>query len=183
MFVPLLIVATLLGGATLLPQPASAEEALTPNAIECALDPNCAKPAPRTRSLRRGITVEGAPTEQPLSINLYVNFAFNSADLTSDARITLDQLGTALRDPRLAPFSFLIAGHTDAIGGAEFNQKLSERRAGAVRDYLIKQYGIAAERLSAKGYGKSQLLDPARPDDGVNRRVQVINTSATSNQN
>ena len=92
-------------------------------------------------------------------------------------------MGTALRDPRLAAFSFLIAGHTDAKGGVEFNQKLSERRADAVRSYLIAQFGIAAERLSAKGYGKSQLLDPANPEDGVNRRVQIINITAAGQHN
>jgi outer membrane protein OmpA-like peptidoglycan-associated protein len=149
------------------------------------LDPNCPKPQQeRTRSLLgRGVTIEGKPAEQPLSVNLYVNFAFNSSDLTSDARITLDRLGAALRDQRLAAFSFLIAGHTDAKGGVEFNQKLSERRADAVRSYLIAQFGIAAERLSAKGYGKSQLLDPANPEDGVNRRVQIINITAAGQHN
>lgn len=147
--------------------------------IECALDPTCPKPQQRKRGLQRGVTVEGGKEEQPLSVNLYVNFEFNSAELTSDARITLGQLGTALRDPKLAAFSFVIAGHTDAVGGDEFNQKLSERRAEAVRNYMIAQYGIAANRLSAKGYGKSQLLDPEHPEDGVNRRVQIINATAS----
>jgi len=132
---------------------------------------------------RRGVISEGVPAEQPLSVNLYVNFAYNSADLTSDARITLDRLGTALRDPRLEGFSFIIAGHTDVKGGADFNQKLSEQRAGAVRSYLIAQFRIPAERLATKGYGKSQLLDPDHPEDGVNRRVQVINTGAASQHN
>ena len=130
----------------------------------------------------RGVVVEGGGEEQPLSVNLYVNFEFNSAELTSDARITLDQLGTALRDPKLAAFSFVIAGHTDGVGSPDFNQKLSERRAEAVRSYMINQYGIAANRLSAKGYGKSQLLDPDHPEDGVNRRVQVINATASTGQ-
>ncbi len=144
-------------------------------AIECALDPRCAKPLSRPRSMPRGVTTHGGQVEEPLSVNLYVNFAYNSAELTSDARITLDQLGTALRDPRLAAFNFIIAGHTDAKGGFEFNQHLSERRAEAVRGYLIAQFGIPAERLTARGHGKTQLLDPQRPEDGVNRRVQVIN--------
>ena len=128
--------------------------------------------------------VEGVvPSDQPNSVNIYINFAYNSADLTSDARITLDGLGTALRDPKLEAFSFAIAGHTDAKGGAGFNQKLSERRAEAVRNYLITQSGVTAGRLAAKGYGKSQLLDPDHPEDGVNRRVQVINTGAASQRN
>jgi outer membrane protein OmpA-like peptidoglycan-associated protein len=149
--------------------------------IICKLDPKCGKSAaPLTRSLSRGIKSSGGPTEQgPPSVNLYVNFAYNSVELEADARITLDQLGGALRDPRLAGFTFMIAGHTDAKGGVEFNQKLSERRADAVRRYLIAQYGLTPERLSVIGYGKSQLLDPARPEDGVNRRVQVINMTAS----
>ncbi len=190
MMIRLLLVIALFGGASIVLTPASAEEPPSPNDIACALDPNCQKPQPKaqpqekTRDLfGRGLTVEGKPAEQPLSVNLYVNFAYNSADLTSDARITLDRLGTALRDPRLAAFSFLIAGHTDAKGGAEFNQKLSERRAEAVSRYLVTQFGIAPARLSAKGYGKSQLLDPANPEDGVNRRVQVINVTASAPRN
>jgi outer membrane protein OmpA-like peptidoglycan-associated protein len=173
-----LLVGLLACGVILLSRPAVAEEPPSSGAIECALDPKCAKP-PLTRSLRqRGIIIEGAPVEQPLSVNLYVNFAYDSAELTSDARITLDRLGGALRDPRLSEFSFVIAGHTDAKGGDEYNQKLSERRAETVRSYLVAQFGISAARLTAKGYGKSQLLDPARPEDGVNRRVQVINAIA-----
>ncbi len=190
MMIRLLLVIALFGGASIVLTPASAEEPPSPNDIACALDPNCQKPQPKvqpqekTRDLfGRGLTVEGKPAEQPLSVNLYVNFAYNSADLTSDARITLDRLGTALRDPRLAAFSFLIAGHTDAKGGVEFNQKLSERRAEAVSHYLVTQFGIAPARLSAKGYGKSQLLDPANPEDGVNRRVQVINVTASAPRN
>jgi outer membrane protein OmpA-like peptidoglycan-associated protein len=183
MLLPLLFVIVLLGSVPAVPMPATAEEALSPNAITCALDPNCAKPQQRLRRDRRGVITEGVPAEQPLSVNLYVNFAYNSADLTSDARITLDGLGTALRDQRLAAFSFVIAGHTDAKGGDDFNQKLSERRAGAVRSYSIAQFGIAADRLTAKGYGKSQLLDPDHPEDGVNRRVQVINAGAASQRN
>ena len=146
--------------------------------IVCQLDPKCGKPP--TRSLKRGITSSGGAAEQgPPSVNLYVNFAYNSTDLASDARITLDRLGAALRDPRLEGFAFMIAGHTDAKGSAEYNQKLSERRAEAVKRYLVSQYGLAPERLSVAGYGKSQLLDPARPEDGVNRRVQVINITAS----
>lgn len=183
MLLPFVLAIALFGSIPIMVIPASAQETLSPSTIECALDPNCPKPHLHTRGLQRGVTVEGGDSDQPLSVNLYVNFDFDSADLTSDARITLDQLGTALRDPKLGAFSFVIAGHTDAKGGADFNQQLSERRAGAVRSYLIAQFGIAAERLTAKGYGKSQLLDPDHPEDGVNRRVQVINTSAASQHN
>jgi len=144
--------------------------------ILCALDPKCTRPL--TRDVR-GVTVTPGPAgEDPLSVNLYVNFAFDSADLTSDARITLDRLGYALVDDRLKPFSFMIEGHTDAKGSDDYNQKLSERRANAVRDYLTAQFGIEPGRLQARGFGKMRLLDPERPEDGVNRRVQVLNLTA-----
>jgi hypothetical protein len=56
---------------------------------------------------RRGAVIENAATaEQPLSVNLYINFAYNSARLTSDARIPRVGLGSALRDPKLAAFTF-----------------------------------------------------------------------------
>jgi outer membrane protein OmpA-like peptidoglycan-associated protein len=155
--------------------PALAEE-MQAKDIACSLDPKCAKP--KTRGLdfsNRGVRIEGEHKEEPLSVNLYVNFAYDSAELTQDARITLDQLGTALRDPRLASFNFRIAGHTDAKGSDAYNQSLSERRAAAVRSYMTSQFGITPTRLSSVGYGKTRLLDPSRPEDGVNRRVQVIN--------
>lgn len=172
-FAAILLVAAL----ALLALPAPASE-MSADDIVCKLDPKCAKPL--SRSLPRGVTSSGgAAAESLLSVDLYVNFVFDSADLTTDARITLDRLGAALRDPRLQGFMFLIAGHTDATGGADYNQKLSERRADAVRRYLISRHDIASGRLSAVGYGKSRLLDPARPEDGVNRRVQVTNITAS----
>ena len=155
-------------------QVAAAERATAD--IVCALDPKCTRPLSRDF---RGVTVTKGPEgSSPLSVNLYVNFAYDSADLTSDARITLDRLGYALVDERLKSFSFMIEGHTDAKGGEEYNQKLSERRAETVRQYLSAQFGMEANRLTARGFGKLRLLDPARPEDGVNRRVQVLNLTA-----
>lgn len=177
MFLPFLFAIAVASGVAGVPKPATAQ-VLSPPEISCELDPACPKPKRRKRG-PRGVVVEGiVPSDEPNSVNIYINFAFNSAELTSDARITLDGLGAALRTPRLEPFTFTIAGHTDAKGGVEFNQKLSERRAEAVRGYLVTQGNVAIERLSAKGYGKSQLLDPGNPEDGVNRRVQVINSGA-----
>ena len=144
--------------------------------ITCALDPKCTRPVVRDA---RGVISSGGTAHERLSIDLYVNFAYDSAELTSDARITLDRLGYALRDERLKGFSFLIAGHTDAKGSVEYNQKLSERRAQAVKSYLITQFGIDSALLTARGFGKSQLLDPSRPEDGVNRRVQIVNSTVS----
>jgi outer membrane protein OmpA-like peptidoglycan-associated protein len=128
-----------------------------------------------TKKLRspRGVTIQG--DESPPSIDLHIPFEFNSDKLTTEAMLTLKRLGAALKDPRLSNYKFKIAGHTDAKGSAEYNQKLSERRAASVRNYLIFQYDLEPERIETAGFGKSQLLDPAKPEDGINRRVQVIN--------
>jgi outer membrane protein OmpA-like peptidoglycan-associated protein len=91
----------------------------------------------------------------------------------SDARLTLDALGKALKDTRLASMKFEIIGHTDARGNDGYNLDLSRRRAEAVRQYLVQFHGVASERLKAEGKGRTQLKDPNRPDDGINRRVEI----------
>ena len=53
-----------------------------------------------------------------------------------------------------------------------------EGRAESVRQYLIAQFGVKPAHLTAKGFGKEQLLDPLHPEDGVNRRVQVVDITA-----
>jgi len=68
-----------------------------------------------------------------------------------------------------------IEGHTDSVGGDEYNQRLSEQRAGGVRDYLVQQ-GISMNNVSARGFGKTQ---PVASNDTAagrqqNRRVELV---------
>jgi outer membrane protein OmpA-like peptidoglycan-associated protein len=128
-----------------------------------------------TKKMRspRGLLVQGE--DKPPSIDLYIPFEYNSDKLKTEALLTLKRLGAALKDTRLNGYRFKIAGHTDAKGSAEYNQKLSERRADAVRNYIVFQYDIEPDRIETAGFGKTQLLDPLKPEDGINRRVQVIN--------
>jgi OOP family OmpA-OmpF porin len=129
----------------------------------------------------RGISVEAQQEERKsASIDLAVNFEYASARLTSDARITLDNLAQALVDPLLRDSRFRIAGHTDARGGDAYNLTLSRQRAQAVADYLDRQHGIKPTRLQVEGYGRAQLADPANPESVVNRRVQVVNLGAAN---
>jgi outer membrane protein OmpA-like peptidoglycan-associated protein len=132
-----------------------------------------------TKKLRgpRGLSVGGE--DKPPSINLYIPFEFDSDKLKTEALLTLKRLGAALKDTRLNAYRFKIAGHTDAKGSAEYNQKLSERRAEAVRNYLVFQYDIESNRIETVGFGKVQLLDPSKPEDGINRRVQIINVGGS----
>jgi hypothetical protein len=106
------------------------------------------------------------------AIDLTVYFDYNSAKVTDRTRETLDRLAEALASPELKQHRFLIAGHTDAAGTDEFNLDLSYRRALSVRDYLA-MHGIPKYRIAVKGWGRSRLKDPAHPESGVNRRVEV----------
>jgi outer membrane protein OmpA-like peptidoglycan-associated protein len=131
---------------------------------------------PLTRGIKhgRGITVEGdQPPAQETSVNLVVNFEFNSAQLSNDGMISLDALGQALSDPGLRDQRFRISGHTDAVGSDSYNQRLSEARALAVRTYLAQYHQLNPANFEVVGYGKTQLYDPNDPTAAINRRVQV----------
>jgi outer membrane protein OmpA-like peptidoglycan-associated protein len=138
------------------------------------------KLAPMTRSMSsdvtpRGIAIPEAKPDEPPSMNLNINFEFDSAALTSDGKVLVGNLGRALKDPRLAGQKFIIEGHTDGKGNDAYNKSLSERRAETVRKELIAQHGADASNLEAIGFGKTQLLDKANIESWVNRRVKVVN--------
>lgn len=107
------------------------------------------------------------------ALQLKVNFAFNSAEMNGDARKVLTKVAAALNSKELSGDRFVVAGHTDAVGSDAYNQRLSEQRSKAVRAFLSRA-GVASGRLSAVGYGRSRLADPAHPTAEVNRRVEII---------
>jgi outer membrane protein OmpA-like peptidoglycan-associated protein len=108
-------------------------------------------------------------------IDLTVYFAFDSARIEPNAAAVLGNLGQALRHPDLRGQRFGIFGHTDAVGAAAYNQVLSERRAEAVRQFLISTFSIGPDSLLAVGYGFERLKNPRNPYADENRRVQVVN--------
>jgi outer membrane protein OmpA-like peptidoglycan-associated protein len=107
-----------------------------------------------------------------------ITFEYNSAKLTSAAVPILRNLGKALISPQLKGSTFIIEGHTDAKGSADYNQRLSDRRADAVKQFLIAEYHIPAKDLVPVGYGKRKLKDPNDPFAAENRRVRVVNVAA-----
>lgn len=109
------------------------------------------------------------------SVNFQIQFEFGSDRLTDEARRVLRELGAAITSRELSRFSFLIAGHTDGVGSAEYNLLLSERRARAVRDYLVTTVNVSPERLRDVGWGEARPLDTGNPDGDVNRRVEITN--------
>jgi OOP family OmpA-OmpF porin len=162
------------------PAPASAPVSTERSAAETSPAPNT-KPAPAAvaapappPAIKADQTVE---VIQAPSIDLEIFFAYKSAEITPQAAAALTPLGRALSDARLAGNSFLIAGHTDAKGGDEYNLALSQERADAVRQHLIASLGLDGARLVAKGMGSRQLKVPGQPLAAENRRVQIVNLS------
>lgn len=136
-------------------------------------------PMPQTRSLAPGTGTAPQAAEPGTAgsgrlPDLSVPFEFNSAELTPEAMRTLDELGAALTSNELADFRFEIAGHTDSVGPDSYNMDLSRRRAQAVVDYLVGNFGVDPSRLEGIGYGEGQLLDPDDSASQVNRRVEVV---------
>jgi len=182
-----------LGASALLAEDNPTKEELIKR-LECRGEQTC-QPPPTSRRrgfqapspTKRGITFEPFTEEERKkldedakagklpSADLEVFFDYNKAEVTPAARQTLGPLGQALIDPKLVGHRFVLVGHTDAKGGDAYNQLLSERRAAAVKEYLVRTFGIAPDRLASYGRGKSLLKNTADAFAAENRRVQVIN--------
>jgi outer membrane protein OmpA-like peptidoglycan-associated protein len=133
-----------------------------------------------TRSLSSGEREQiYAIAQQKPNIDLEITFDYNSANISKAATPQVDALGKALTDPSMKGTTFVVAGHTDAVGSDNYNQDLSERRADAVKTYLTTKYGMAVSDLVTVGYGKTRLKNPSDPKGGENRRVQVVNMAAS----
>ncbi|ACU07213.1 OmpA/MotB domain protein [Flavobacteriaceae bacterium 3519-10] len=117
-----------------------------------------------------------------------VNFGFDSSELTSAAKTNLDKLAQVLKNNMDTNIN--IYGHTDSKGTDAYNLSLSERRAAAVRSYLISQ-GVASSRMLTMGVGEKEPVASNDTDAGraENRRVEfaitanedMINEAASSN--
>lgn len=106
-------------------------------------------------------------------VALYLNFDTGSATLQASSDSQIDQIAAMLKSaPQL---SVEVGGHTDNVGNADANMKLSEARAAAVVKALVGR-GVAAARLTAKGYGATAPIADNRTEDGraKNRRVELV---------
>jgi outer membrane protein OmpA-like peptidoglycan-associated protein len=110
------------------------------------------------------------------ALSMQILFGYNSAELTAAAQDQLKPVGEALASEKLQNLSFVVEGHTDAIGGYDYNKSLSEERAASVKQFLVDMYHINPSRIQIIGKGKSNLFDPKNPASEVNRRVRIITT-------
>ena len=113
-----------------------------------------------------------SPGELNVSVQNEVLFDFNSAGLRSSSRTSLQQMAEVFQ--KYPDTTLSVQGHTDWIGSASYNQRLSERRAASVASYL-ENLGVRSSRIETIGYGKSQ---PAATNDTAsgrqaNRRVEI----------
>jgi outer membrane protein OmpA-like peptidoglycan-associated protein len=102
-------------------------------------------------------------------------FEYDSEELKPEAAETLKKLGTLINKNMHARFT--IEGHTDSFGSDEYNEKLSLRRAVAVKEWLEKNMDMREADIRAVGYGKSRLIAPATgsiAEQQINRRVEIV---------
>src|ERR1019366_7872217 len=136
----------------------------------------------RRRRVPKGIQAvkrEDAGCQHRLNVGADALFAFDKSDLNPDAEETLSALGPEITG--LGNHPAAIEGHTDSIGSAQYNQRLSERRADAVKEWLVS-HKFLPESTSTKGYGKTRPVAPNTNPDGSdnpqgrqkNRRVEVV---------
>jgi OmpA-OmpF porin, OOP family len=129
------------------------------------------RPAGVAATSAAAAAVAAVEASAPSSLSLPVPFAFDSAEIQPSARPQLDAIAAGIR---MLPTTqrVVIEGHTDAVGTEIYNESLSQRRAQAVRRYLVTMHGIESERLDAVGFGKTNPLPGLDPLAGENRRVQ-----------
>jgi OOP family OmpA-OmpF porin len=140
-------------------------------------------PPPPAQEIQRPVTPPPAPTPPQSEVEKQlietgsivlrdVYFEFDRATLLPESEKRLDEVGTALE--KFSDLKIEVQGHTDSRGSTRYNEKLSQARAEAVRDYLLAHFHLAADNFNAKGYGESQLaVSPEKSDDdyAMNRRV------------
>jgi len=119
-----------------------------------------------------GVSVAAAPAAKRTIVLRGINFDFDKANIKPEAEPVLDAAIEVLKEN--SELHVRVGGHTDSVGTDAYNQALSERRAKAVLDYLVK-HGIDASRLSAVGFGESQPVADNKTKDGraQNRRVAL----------
>ncbi len=143
------------------------------------VDDQCPNTPGQPTAARPGCPSLVVVTAREIRITQQIQFDFNKATIKAVSFPTLDAVYDVLSaNPKI---TIEVQGHTDNVGNASYNQKLSQQRADSVKAYLVKK-GIAESRLVSKGYGMAQPLLPntTEANRALNRRVQFIRTESQS---
>ena len=122
------------------------------------------------------VVVEEVAVAEPaeaVRVELDVKFDFDKAQVKQESYGDIKALADFMK--QYPQTSTVVEGHTDSVGSYAYNQGLSERRASAVRDVLVNQYGVESGRVQAVGYGESRPVADNATADGraINRRVEA----------
>lgn len=114
-----------------------------------------------------------AEPAEAVRVELDVKFDFDKSQVKPESYGDIKNLADFLT--QYPQTTTVVEGHTDSVGSDAYNQTLSERRANAVRDVLVNQYGVGSDRVSAADYGESRPVADNASADGraVNRRVEA----------
>lgn len=150
-----------------------------PGVEDLEADLTGAPPPTEGKRTRRQVVFD-SPAEEPKAktVALPIQFARNADAITPESRPFVESVGQLLR--RNETLRLVIEGHTDAKGSDSHNLVLSQRRAEAVKRFLVATHDIDPGRLITEGKGEAEPLIPADPLDARNRRVQFRVAAPTS---
>lgn len=126
---------------------------------------------------------EAAAEEKGVTVQADVLFDFNKWKLSSHGKKALDEIAGKIKGTE-GVVSIRIEGHTDNIGSASYNKKLSYKRANSLKEYLVRRHGVDPDIFVVKGYGEERPVASNKTADGrrKNRRVVIIVFSASANK-
>ncbi len=142
----------------------------------------CSPPPPPPVKCKIVKSCHTVPTKVTVSKNLAgdTNFKFDKSNLTAAGRAELEGFVNSLRGINISNVN--VAGHTDAVGSASYNLKLSKKRAATVANFLVG-HGVPGSKITAAGYGESQATLPASASNAarmVDRRVDITVKGTTT---
>jgi OOP family OmpA-OmpF porin len=116
---------------------------------------------------------EAAPAPEVVRVQLDVKFDFNKSVVKPNSYGDIKNLADFMK--QYPQTTTTVAGHSDNVGPDAYNQKLSERRASAVKQVLVNQYGVGSSRVNSVGYGKTRPIADNKTEAGraMNRRVEA----------
>ena len=144
----------------------------------CHPDKNVVSAQEIVKRLSRSFTRGQSPYQGP-RVPLIIHFDLNKASIRPESAEQLKEMARALKTQRLVDRLILIEGHADSLGAEGYNQRLSEKRAKSVKEYLVKNFSLPRERFQIRGYGETRPLVPNDTDEhrSMNRRVEFVNST------